>query len=92
MRVFNEKFIADNSEKDLGLIIDLVQKRDWTRLKKINPIFHKIYRDLSFIPTACLLHENRLAIPTKLRPMIIQTIHSKHPGQAGLLALAKLLW
>ena len=24
--------------------------------------------------------------------MVLQTIHSKHPGQAGMLALAKLVW
>ena len=28
MRVFNEEFIAENSKKDIGPIIDLVQKRD----------------------------------------------------------------
>ena len=92
MRVFNEEFIAENSKKDLGPIIDLVQKRDWLTLKKVNPIFHKIYRDLSVTQTGCLLYDNRLVIPAKLRPMVIQTIHSKHPGQAGMLALAQLVW
>ena len=24
--------------------------------------------------------------------MVLQTIHSKHPGQAGMLELAKLVW
>ena len=24
--------------------------------------------------------------------MVLQTIHSKHPGQAGMLALAKFVW
>ena len=33
-----------------------------------------------------------MVIPTKLRPMVLQTIHSKHSGQAGMLALAKLVW
>ena len=61
-------------------------------LKKVNPIFHKIYRDLSVTPTGCLLYDNRLFIPAKLRPMVLQTIHSKHPGQAGMLALTKLTW
>ena len=42
MIVFNEKFIAENSEKDMGSIIDLVIKQDWLTLKKVNPIFHKI--------------------------------------------------
>ena len=28
MKVFNEEFIAENSKKDLGPIIDLVEKQD----------------------------------------------------------------
>ena len=55
MRVFNEEFIAENSKKDLGPIIDLVLKDDWSTLKKIKPVFHKVYRDLSVTPTGCLL-------------------------------------
>ena len=55
MRVFNEEFIAEISKKDLGPIIDLVEKQDWLTLKKANPVFHKIYRDLSVTPSSCLL-------------------------------------
>ena len=92
MRVFNEKFIAKNSKKDLGPIIDLVIKKDWNTLKKVNSIFYKNYRDLSVTTSGCLLYDNKLVIPAKLRPMVLQTIHSKHPGQAEMLALAKLVW
>ena len=73
-------------------IIDLVLKHDWLTLKKVNPIFHKIHSDLSVTPTGCLLYDSRLVIPAKLRPMVLQTIRSKHPGRAGMLALAKLVW
>ena len=92
MKVFNEEFIAENSKMDLGPIIDLVEKQDWLSLKKTNPIFYKIHRDLSVKPSGCLLYDNRLVIPAKLRLMVLQTVHSKHPGQAGMLALAKLIW
>ena len=92
IRVFNEEFTAESSKKDLGPIIDLVEKQNWLTLKKVNPVFHKIYRDLSVTPTGCLLYNNRLVIPSKLRTMVLQTILSKHPGQAGMLALAELVW
>ena len=75
MKVFNEEFIAENSKKDLGPIIDLVEKQDWLSLKKTNPIFHKIHRDLSVTPSGCLLYDNRLVIPAKLGPMVLQTVH-----------------
>ena len=92
MRVFNEEFSAEHSKKDLGTIIDLVTKRDWLSLKKTNPIFDKIRQDLSVTPTGCLSFDNRLVITSKLRPLVLQLIHSKHPGQAGMLALARLVW
>ena len=92
MRVFNEEFTAENSKKDIGPIIDLVEKQDWLTLKKTNPLFYKKYRDLSVTPSVCLLYDNRLVIPAKLRPIVLQTIHSKHTGQAGFLALTKLVW
>ena len=38
LRVFNEKFLAEHSKKDLGPIIDLVIKQDWLTLKQTNPI------------------------------------------------------
>ena len=40
-RVFNEEFLAKHSEKDLGPIIDKVNKQDLFSLKQTNPIFHK---------------------------------------------------
>ena len=92
MRVFNEEFLAEHSKKELGHIIDLVIKQDWITLKQTNPIYHKIRRDLSVTPTGCLLFDNRIVIPNKLRPLVLQTIHSKHPDQAGMLALARLIW
>ena len=60
--------------------------------KKVNPVIDKVYRDLSVTPTGCLLYENRLVIPAKSRPLVLQAIHSKQQGQTGMLALARLLW
>ena len=58
MRIFNEEFLAENSKNDLTPILDLAQKRDWLYLKKANPLFYKIHRDLSVTQTGCLLFDN----------------------------------
>ena len=92
MRVSNEEFLAEHSKKDIGLIIDMVNKQYWLSLKQANRIFHKFRCDLSVRPTGYLLFDNRLVIPTKLRPLVLQTIHSKHPGQAGMLSLSCVIW
>ena len=38
------------------------------------------------------MYDNRLAIPAKLKKLVLDTIHHKHPGQVGMLALAKIVW
>ena len=42
MRVFKKEFIAEKFKKVLNPITDLVQKSDWTTLKKFNPCSTKI--------------------------------------------------
>ena len=91
-KVFNEEFIAETSQKELKVIIDYVNTESWEDLKKVNPVYYCIRRDLSVTPTNCLLYDNRLVIPSRLKQIVLDTIHHKHPGQARILALAKLIW
>ena len=72
--------------------MDYVKSENWEDLKKVNPLYYRIRRDLSVTPTNCLLYDNRLVIPSRLKQLVLDTIHHKHPGQAGMLALAKLIW
>ena len=85
-------FFAEHSRKDFDPIIDLATNRDWLSLKKANTIFYKIRRNLCVTPTGCLLFYKRSVIPAKFRPLILQTIHSDHPDEAGMLTLAPLIW
>ena len=91
-KVFNEEFIAEASRKEMKPIIDLVTAQNWEDLKKVNPLYYKIRRDLSVNPTNCLIYDNRMVIPNKLKHLVLDAIHQKHPGQVGIMALAKLLW
>ena len=91
-RVFNEKFIAQASKKELSPIIEFVKKSVWEKLKAINPIYYRIRRDLSVSPSGCLIYDNKLVIPNKLKGMVLEKLHNKHPGQAGTLALAQFIW
>ena len=82
-KVFNEKFIAEASQKQLKVIIDMVNTQNREDLKKVNPLYFRIRRDLSVTPTTCLLYDNQLVIPTELKQLVLDTIHHKHPGQGG---------
>ena len=91
-KVFNEELLSEASQKELKIIMDYVKTENWEDLKKVNPLYYRIRRDLSVTPTNCLLYDNRLVIPSRLKQLVLDTIHHNHPGQAGMLALAKLIW
>ena len=91
-KVFNEEFIAEASKKELKVIIDYVNTENWEDLKKVNQLYYRIRRDLSVSPTNCLLYDNRSVITSRLKQYHPDTIHHKHPGQAGILALSKMKW
>ena len=91
-KVFNEEFLTEASQKELKVIIDLVNAQDWDDMKKVNPFYFRIRRDLSVTPTNCLLYENRLVIPSKIWQLVLDNILHKHPRQVGMLALEILLW
>ena len=66
--------------------------KNWEDLKKVNLIYHRILRNLFVTPPNCLLYDNRLVFPKKLKQMVQESNRHKHPGQVVMLALAKLLW
>ena len=88
-KVLNEEFIAEASSKQLKPIIDLVVAQNWEDLKKVNPLYYKMRRDLSVTPTNCLIYDNRIIIPNKLKHLVLNAIHHKHPVQVEMLALSK---
>ena len=91
-KVFNEELLSEASQKELKIIMDYVKTENWEDLKKLNPLYYRIRRDLSVTPTNCLLYDNRLVILSRLKQLVLDTIHHNHPGQAGMLPLAKLIW
>ena len=54
------------------------------RSEKVNPLYFRIRWGLSVTPTNCLLYDNSLVIPLKLKRLVLDTIHHKHPGQVGM--------
>ena len=69
--------------------MELVVTLNCEDLKNVNPIYYEIRRDLFVTPTNCLVCNHRLLIPNQLKWLVPDSIHYKHPGQVGKLALAK---
>ena len=93
-QVFGEEFVAEATAKDrqMAPIIKLIKDKDWDTLKRVSPYFYSLKRDLSITPSGCVLYDNRLMIPSSLKQLVINSLHQTHPGQAGMLRLADLVW
>ena len=93
-QVFGEEFVAEATQKDrqMAPIIKLIRDKDWETLKKVSPYFYSLKRDLAITPSGCVLYDNRLMIPASLKQLVINSLHQTHPGQAGMLHLADLVW
>ena len=52
-----------------------------------NPLWHQMS-----VVENCLLVDNRLAVPDKLRQAVLRRIHQGHPGQEAMLEVFNFLW
>ena len=87
VQVFGEEFVAEATarEKLMAPIIKLIRERDWETLKRTSPSFYALKRDLSIIPSGCVLYDNRLMVPSQLKQLVIDSLHQTHPGQTRML-------
>ena len=52
-----------------------------------NPLWHQLS-----VVDDCILVDNRLAVPEKLRQAVLKRIHWGHPGQEAMLDVSNCLW
>ena len=52
-----------------------------------NPLWHQMS-----VVDDCLLVDNRLAVPEKLRQAVLRRLHQGHPGQEAMLEVSNYLW
>ena len=88
---------------DKSLLAELVSEDTWMdRLRRVmerndrqgfemmgpytNPLWHQMY-----VIDDCLLVDNRLAVPEKLRQAVLRRLHQGHPGQEAMLEVSNYL-
>ena len=89
---------------DKSLLVELVTEDTWMdRLRRVverndrqgfelmgpytNPLWHQMT-----VVDGCLLVDNRLAVPDKLRQAVHRRLHQGHPGQEAMLEVSNHLW
>ena len=89
-----EAFIAEAIKTDStrSKIRILIELQDWTAIKNFSKYWYSLREELSVNPNGCILYDGKLYIPTQLRKTVTDSIHKTHPGQAGMIYLAQLVW
>ena len=93
-KVLGEAFIAEAIKTDStsNKIRMLIELQDWTAIKNFSKDWYSLREELSVNPNGCILYDGKLYIPTQLRKTVKDSIHKTHPGQAGRIYLAQLVW
>ena len=92
-KVFSKKFLAILTGKDAILkeVRDCVIRNDPDRLQEINPYLFSYGRDLS-VKHGCVCLDERKAIAKAIKDVVLEDIHSTHPGSFAMLSLAQNIW
>ena len=93
-KVLGEAFIAEATKNDTNSskIRRLIELQDWNAIKNYSKYWYSLRKDLSVNPNGCILYDGKMYIPTQLRKTVIDSVHKTHPGQAGMMYLAQLIW
>ena len=93
-KVLGESFIAEaiRNDKNSNKIRRLIELQDWNAIKCFSKYWYSLRKDLSVTPNGCILYDGKMYIPTQLRKLVIDSVHKTHPGQAGMIYLAQLIW
>ena len=93
-KVLGESFIAEAVKNDTNSnkIRRLIELQDWNAIKNFSIYCYSLRKDLPVNPHECILYDGKKYIPTQLRKTFIDSVHKTHPGQAGMIYLAQLIW
>ena len=69
----------------------VVERNDRQGFELMGPYTNPLWHQMSVVDD-CLLVDNRLAVPDKLRQAVLRRLHQGHPGQEAMLEVSSYLW
>ena len=69
----------------------VVERNDRQGFELMVPYTNPLWHQMSVVDD-CLLVDNRLAVPDKLRQAVLRRLHQGHPGQEAMLEVSSYLW
>ena len=92
-KLFNKSFLAELVSEDTWMdrLTRLVERNDRHGFELMGPYTNPLWYQMSVVDD-CLLVDNRLAVPEKLRQAVLRRLHQGHPGQEAMLKISNYLW
>ena len=90
---FQQKLLAILTEKDATLkeVRDSIIQNNPNRIRKIIQYIFSYWRDIS-VKHGCICLDEKIAIPKAIKDVVLEDIHSNHPGSIAIVSLAQNTW
>ena len=92
-KLFDKSLLAELVTEDTWIdrLSRVVERNDRPGFELMGPCTNPLWHQMSVVDD-CLLVDNRLAVPDKLRQAVLHRLHQGHPGQEAMLELSNYLW
>ena len=91
--LFDKSLLAELVSEDTWMdrLRRVVERNDRHSFELMGPYTNPLWHQMSVVDD-CLLVDNRLAVPEKLRQAVLRRLHQGHPGQEAMLEVSNYLW
>ena len=92
-KLFDKSLLAEVVSEDTWMdrLRRVVERNDRHGFELMGPYTNPLWHQMSVVDD-CLLVNNRLAVPEKLRQAVLRRLHQGHPGQEAMLEVSNYLW
>ena len=92
-KLFDKSLLAELVSEDTWMdrLRKVVERNDRHGFELMGPYTNPLWHQMSVVDD-CLLVNNRLAVPEKLRQAVLRRLHQGHPGQEAMLEVSNYLW
>ena len=92
-KLFDKSLLAELVSEDTWMdrLRRVVERNDRHGFELMGPYTNPLWHQMSVVDD-CLLVDNRLAVPEKLRQAVLRRLHQGHPGQEAMLEVSNYLW
>ena len=92
-KLFDKSLLAELETEDTWMdrLRRVVERNDRQGFELMEPYTNPLWHQMSGVDD-CLLVDNRLAVPDKLRHAVLRRLHQGHPGQEAMLEVSNYLW